>query len=129
MTLKYTESQRREYINMTRKLTANWLSVFDGDTSYYSADYWDLLTEMWYAGKPVMVSDALKFMKSIKSPFTARKYLQKLIDGKIIVESKNPADERSMLVELSLGMRKKLDQFFDDITGELIVTAKSIEGK
>ena len=115
MELKYSCEQRREYINFTRKMGMDWIGVFEGNAEFYSADFWDLLTEMWYVNKPVMVSDALKSMKSIKSPFTARKYLQKVIDQGIVIESKNAEDERSTLVELSPEFRAKLDEFFDKI--------------
>lgn len=125
--LKYTEQQRKEYIHFTRKLGASWVEIFEGNTEFYSTAYWDVLSEMWYAGKPLMVSDALKFMRSIKSPFTARKYLQKLIDEAMIVESKNPKDERSMLVSLSADMKEKLDKFFDNTICEMIGTSDSIK--
>jgi len=111
--LKFTQCQHKQYIHFTRKTGAKWIEMFDGNNEFYSAAYWDLLTEMWYADKPLMVSDALKFMKSIKSPFTARKYLQKLIDEKMVLETKNLKDERSMLVSLSPAMKAKLDNYLD----------------
>jgi DNA-binding MarR family transcriptional regulator len=52
-------------------------------------------------------------MRSIKSPFTARKYLQKLIDEKMVIETKNPKDERSMLVCLAPKMKAKMDDYLD----------------
>lgn len=124
--LKYSDEQHKQYIHFTRKCGARWVEVFDGNKEFYSAAYWDLLTEMWYAGKPLMVSDALKFMTSVKSPFTARKYLQKLIDEKLVIESKNPSDERSMLVSLSAPIKKKLDEYFDFTISEMVSAAKAI---
>lgn len=114
---------------MSRRVGSHWLDLFSGNTDFYSTHYWDLLTEMWFIDKPVMVSDALKYMKSIKSPFTARKYLQKVIDEKIVLEKKNPQDERSMLVELSPEIRKKLDKFFDNAVGELNKAVDDIKSK
>ena len=111
--LKFTECQHKQYIHFARKCGAKWVEMFDGNTEFYAAAYWDLLTEMWYANKPLMVSDALKFMRSIKSPFTARKYLQRLIEEKMVLETKNPNDERSMLVSLSAPMKAKLDKYLD----------------
>ena len=73
-----------------RKVGSHWIEVFEGNTEFYSTDYWDLLSGMWDFNKPMMVSDALRFMKSIKSPFTARKYLQKVIDKGIVIEQKTP---------------------------------------
>ena len=107
MKCTHTPDQHREYIIMSRKVATAWLDVFSGNTDFFSTYYWELLNEMWFTNKPVMVSDALRYMKSIKSPFTARKYLQKAIDGGLIAERKNPADERSVLVEITPDLRKK----------------------
>ena len=123
---KYTNAQHKEYIHFTRKLGTKWVALFDGNEEFYSTAYWDLLSEMWYADKSLMVSDALKFMHSIKSPFTARKYLQKLIDEKMVIETKNPKDERSILVSLSPAMKAKLDAYFDSTIATMIESAKAI---
>ena len=127
--MKHSYNQRREYKIMARKIGSNWVDLFQGNTEFYSTHYWDVLTEMWYADKPVMVSDALKFMSSIKSPFTARKYLQRLIDEKFVIEKKNPSDERSILVELSKDITAKLDTFFDSAIEELFVAVDNIKSK
>ncbi len=127
--MKYSNEQHREYINLSRKIGVDWVEVFDGNNEFYSTHYWDLLTEMWYADKPLMVSDALRFMRSIKSPFTARKYLQKVIEEGMIVEMKNPKDERSMLVLLAPSIKKKLDAFFDGAIDKMVVTSASIKSK
>lgn len=127
--LKYNSDQHREYMHLTRKIGADWVEIFEGNSTFYSTDYWDLLTEMWYFDKPMMVSDALKFMKSIKSPFTARKYLQKVIDSGIVIETKNPEDERSMLVSLSPEIRGKLDVFFDKTVDSMKIFVTRIEDK
>ncbi len=124
---KFTPQQHREYIILSRKTGMDWLEVFSGNTDFYSTYFWELLTEMWFHDKPVMVSDALRYMKSIKSPFTARKYLQKAIDGKLVVERKNPSDERSILVELPPEMRKKLDAFFDKSIEKLLDSAENLK--
>lgn len=123
----YTSQQHREYILLSRRTGIDWLEVFAGNTDFYSTYYWELLTEMWFHDKPVMVSDALRYMKSIKSPFTARKYLQKAIEGKLVVEKKNPKDDRSTLVELAPDIRKKLDGFFDKAIDTLLDTAAKIK--
>lgn len=125
--LKFTDCQHKKYLHFTRKLGNNWLEIFDGNTEFYCGPYWDILTEMWYADKPLMVSDALRFMRSIKSPFTARKYLQKLIDEKMVIETKNPKDERSILVSLSDDMKAKLDKHFDFTIEEMLESVKDIQ--
>lgn len=128
MTLKYTSDQHKNYLAATRKIGTDWVEVFQGNSEFYSTDYWDLFTEMWFVGKPIMVSDALKFMKAIKSPYTARKYLQKVIDEKLVIETKNPNDDRSTLVSLSPDMKSRLDNFFD-ITVENMCTVMGGIGK
>ena len=125
--MKYTGQQQREFIKLTRKTGAEWVEVFQGNTDYYASYYWDLLTEMWNVNKPVMVSEALKSMRSVKSPFTARKHLQKAINGGIIIERKNPDDERSVLVELSAEMRSKLDKHFDRVIDYMVELATSVK--
>lgn len=125
--MKYTATQHREFIKLSRKTGAEWVDVFEGNTEYYASYYWDLLSEMWFINKPMMVSDALKSMRSVKSPFTARKHLQKAIDGGIVIERKNPDDERSVLVELSPPMRAKLDKYFDGVITYMIELAESIK--
>lgn len=119
--------QRREYIRMTRNVLGDWLEVFGGDTEFYSTHYWDLLREIWYARKPVKVSEAVGFMVAIKSPYTARKYIQKLIDNGMLVECQNPDDDRSVLLSLSLEMKTKLDGFFDRTLEHLLDTAEKIK--
>lgn len=127
--MQYSPNQHREYINLARKCGNEWLHLFADNNEFYATHYWDLLTEMWYANKPLMVSDALRFMKSIKSPYTARKYLQRTIDENYVVERKNPNDDRSTLVELSSETRKNLDKFFDRAIANMIETVGSIKSK
>lgn len=112
---------------MSRKVKNDWLNMFDGNAEFYSTYYWELFTEMWFHNKPVMVSDALRYMQSIKSPFTARKYLQKAIEGGLVIERKNPSDERSVLVELTSDLRKKMDVFFDKAICKLLETAETLK--
>lgn len=123
----YSPQQHREYILLSRKTGMDWLSVFEGNTDFYSTYFWELMTEMWFHDKPIMVSDALRYMRSIKSPFTARKYLQKAIDGKYVIEKSNPKDDRSKLVELSPELRKKMDSFFDEAITHLMDTCGKIK--
>ncbi len=129
MKCTHNPDQHREYILMSRKVGTDWLNVFAGNTDFYSTYYWELLTEMWFHNKPVMVSDALRYMKSIKSPFTARKYLQKAIEGGLVAERKNPSDERSVLVELTPDLRKQMDTFFDKAICKLLETAEALKSK
>ncbi len=128
--LKFTPHQHREYFIAMRRGASEWIDdVFSGNTEFFAAHYWDLLNEMWYTEKPVMVSDALRFMRSIKSPYTARKYLQKMIDEKYVLERRNPNDDRSVLVELAPETKKSMDRHFDKSISRLYEAASSIKAK
>ena len=92
--LKFNDDQRREYLNLTDQVGMKWLEVFKGDTGFYSAPYWDLLTGLWRTDGPRRKTDALGLMKGIKSVHTAGKYLDTAIEQSIIVETDNPQDAR-----------------------------------
>jgi hypothetical protein len=113
MALKYTAAQRKLYLGLTDNIGANWVDVFQGDTEFYNAAYWDLLTNIWRHDKPVRKTDALRFMTGIKSAHTAGKYIESALRRGFLLESENPRDARSKLLTLSPDMRARLDQFFD----------------
>jgi DNA-binding MarR family transcriptional regulator len=98
---------------MIDTIAQHWLRVFDHNTAFYSAVYWDLLTRLWQANKPVRRTDALKFMTSVKSAATASKYLNEAIRQRLLQEYPNPQDARSKVLELSPDFRARLDTFFD----------------
>ena len=117
--LKYNDMQRREYLAMIDRVGQGWLGVFSGNTDFYSANYWDLLTELWRTNGPVRKTDALRSMRAIKSAHTAGKYLEEALRQELVVEEENPEDARSKLVALAPEMRQRLDRFFDDAVGEV----------
>src|SRR5918996_5073631 len=119
MSLQYNDEQRREYLNMTDNIVQHWLRVFDQDTEFYSAVYWDLFTRIWKSDRPVRRTDALKFMTSVKSAATAGKYLNEAIRQRLVQESPNPQDARSKVLELSPDVRARLDTFFDHAVAEV----------
>ncbi len=119
MTLTYTGAQHREYMAFTDRLGASWVQVFEGDTDFYNAAYWDLMTRLWREDTPQRKTDALRFMTGIKSAHTAGKYVETALEKGLIVEMDNPKDARSKLLTLSPTMRQKLDQFFDDVVADL----------
>ncbi len=121
MTLTYSAEQHREYLWLTDIVGAEWIGVFEGDTDFYSAVYWDLLTKLWRVSAPQRKTDALKFMTAVKSAHTAGKYVETAIQKGLIVEIGNPEDARSKLLELSPAFRRKLDDFFDKVIAELRV--------
>jgi hypothetical protein len=129
MSLQYNDEQRREYLNMTDNIVQHWLRVFDQNTEFYSAVYWDLFTRIWKSDRPVRRTDALKFMTSVKSAATAGKYINEAIRQRLLHENPNPQDARSKLLELSPDIRERLDVFFDNAVGEMRQANQSISQK
>lgn len=129
MKLKYNSDQREEYLSMTERIGLAWIKVFEGNTEFYSAAYWDLLTGIWKAKGAVKKTDALRLMKAIKSAHTAGKYVEAAIQHGIVVESENPADARSKLMALSPDMMGRMDAFFDAAVGELRAANHRIDVK
>lgn len=127
--LKYNVEQHREYLTLMDRIGMTWLEVFQGNTDFYSAIYWDLLTEIWRSQRPVRKTDALKCMKSVKSAHTAAKYIQEAIKQGLILEADNPNDARSRVLILSPEMRGRLDAFFDRAIGELKRASARIDSK
>lgn len=127
MNLQYNEAQRREYLNMLDRIGMEWLDVFQGDTEFYQSAYWDLFTRLWKSGAPVRKTDALKFMVGIKSAQTAGKYIETAIKKKLIIESDNPEDARSRLLELSPDMKERLDRLFDRAVDHLKDSNRIVE--
>ncbi|HJN22883.1 MAG TPA: hypothetical protein QF509_03065 [Rhodospirillales bacterium] len=129
MPLKYNDEQRREYLNMTDRIGINWVGLFHGNTEFYSAVYWDLLTGIWRQEEAVRKTDAMNFMKSVKSAHTAGKYIDNALKQGILVEEGNPEDARSKLVMLSPRTRENLDTFFDLAVSELRRSNHSVNVK
>ena len=116
---RYNSDQRMEYLNMTNRIGQRWVDVFEGDVEFYSAAYWDLLTGVWQAAGPVRKTDALKFMTAVKSAHTAGKYVDAAVAHGVLVETENPEDARSRLLDLSPAMRIRLDDFFESAVDEM----------
>ena len=119
MAFHYTTEQHRAYLHMIDTISQHWLRVFDHNTDFYSAVYWDLLTRLWHANTPVRRTEALKCMTSVKSAATAGKYLNAAIRQRLLQESPNPQDARSKVLELSPDLRARLDTFFDHAVEEV----------
>jgi len=129
MALKYNNAQHMQYLEMTDSVGRSWLDVFKGDTEFYSAAYWDLLTGIWRANGPVRKTDALRYMTAIKSAHTASKYVESSIKAGVLLESDNPEDARSKLLTLSNEMRERLDAFFDNAVGAVRRANRIIDEK
>ena len=129
MSFRYNRDQHMEYLHHTDRIGLRWIDVFQGNTEFYSAAYWDLFTRMWRNGAPVRKTDVLGFMKGIKSAHTAGKYLDTAIDHGLLIETDNPEDARSKLLSLSPVMEDRLDEFFDSAVGELCRACRVIDTK
>lgn len=125
--LTYNAVQHREYLNMMDRVGGKWLEVFQGNTDFYSAVYWDLLTTIWRRAEPVRKTDALGFMTSVKSPQTAGRYIEEAISQGILLERDNPRDARSKLLTLSPEMTGRMDAFFDQAVGEVRTTGRGMD--
>ena len=129
MLLPYNDKQRQAYLTMTDNILQHWLRVFDHNTDFYSAVYWDLFTRIWRVDRPVRRTEALRFMISVKSAATAGKYLHKAMRQGLLHEYPNPQDARSKLLELSVDFRARLETFFDNAVSEMREASQSIMQK
>jgi hypothetical protein len=125
----FSHDQHREYLSLLDRLRDTWLEVFEGNSDFYQAHYWDLLAMMWWHEEPVRKTDALTFMTSVKSPLTAAKYIDVAIAEGFIEEMVNPKDARSRLLSLSPPMRTRMDGVLDGALGQLLETARHIMGE
>ena len=117
---------RRAYLDLMARVTEHWLTIFEGDTDLYSTAYWDLLTALWTAGRPMRKTDALAAIKGVKSAHTAGKYVDAAIHRGLVIETENPADARSKLLQLTPAMHRRLDRFFDQALDEVQATAARV---
>jgi hypothetical protein len=127
MTLKYNNQQHKEYLHMTTRRGMDWLDVFGDDRDFWSAAYWDLFTGLWDSDGPVRKTDALKFMRAVKSAHTAGKYVEAAIRKGFLLEQGNPDDARSKLLFLSPQLRERLDAFFDAAVGDIRRTSRTFD--
>ena len=127
MALKYNNAQHKQYLEMIDGIGHRWVEVFEGNTQFYSAAYWDLLTGIWRADGAVRKTDALRYMTAIKSAHTARKFVEHSIKEGILIESDNPDDARSKLLVLSEDMRGRLNSFFDSAVGRVRRASRAID--
>ena len=127
MPLRYTDVDRHTYLGFLDQMGLKWVDLFAGDTEFYSAAYWDLLTFLWRTPDPVRKTDAQAAITGIKSPLTAAKYVETAIKRGLIIEKPNPADARSKLLALSPALRAQLDGFFDDAVDAMCKTAEKIK--
>ncbi len=124
--MKYGRAQHEEYLRMTDQVGEHWLAVFQNDTEFWSAVYWDLFTKLWRAEGDVRKTDALRYMTAVKSAHTAGKYLETAIKRGFVEERDNPVDARSKLVRLGPELRTHLDIFLDAAVYEIRRAAERV---
>jgi len=123
----HERGRRLEYLAMMDRIGARWLRVFEGDTVFYSAAYWDLFCGLWRTDRPVRKTDAMRFLTAVRSPRTAAKYIENAIAAGFVRQLDDPQDRRAKLLALSPGMRERLDAFFDEALAEMQRTSAEIE--
>jgi hypothetical protein len=119
LALKYNNAQHRVYLELMDRVSDNWLLVFDGNTEFFSAAYWDLLRGIWRQSGPIRKTDAMAFMRSVKSAHTAGKLIDAAIREGFLIEHENPKDARSKLLGLSEPTRLRIDEVFDMAVTEI----------
>ncbi len=129
MTLKYNNDQHRVYLELMDKVSDNWLSVFDGNTEFFSAAYWDLLRGIWRQSTPIRKTDAMAFMRSVKSAHTAGKLIDAALGAGFLDEHENPKDARSKLLALSPITRSRIDDVFDQAVTAIKNAERDIDAK
>ena len=45
MKLTFSNDQHRAYMDFTDIILREWIEVFEGDTEFYDAAYWDLFSQ------------------------------------------------------------------------------------
>jgi len=129
LTLKYNTPQHRVYLELMDRVSDNWLLVFDGNTEFFSAPYWDLLRGIWRQSAPIRKTDAMAFMRSVKSAHTAGKLIDAAVEAGFLTEYENPKDARSKLLGLSTPTRARIDEVFDMAVTEIRKAEREICAK
>jgi len=127
LALKYNNAQHRVYLELMDRVSDNWLLIFDGNTEFFSAPYWDLLRGLWRQSAPIRKTDAMAFMRSVKSAHTAGKLIDAAIGAGFLVEHENPKDARSKLLGVSPDTRGRIDEVFDMAVTEIRKAERQIE--
>jgi hypothetical protein len=118
--MKYEKGHKLAYLAMTDRIGQAWLKVFDGRTEFYSAPYWDLLVGLWRDGGLARKTDALNYMKTIKSAHTAAKYVDTAIKTNLLLEESNPKDSRSKIVSIAPEMMSRIEKFLDVVVDQTL---------
>jgi hypothetical protein len=110
----YTDEERRHFVEALNAMDAYWLKVFKQD--FYDMNYSDLFTELWRRDEPVPKTQACLFIHQL-GPQTSKKYIDRAIEMGYLLESPNPLDGRSKLIELAPEIRKGLAEVIDYAIG------------
>lgn len=119
MAATYTREQHIECLRLLDRNRDEWNRLFEIDMRPYSTVYWELLTYLWAEGGSARKTDALRSIKSIKSPHTAGKYVEVAVRKGMLEERENPKDARSRLLVLAPQTKMRMDAFLDHAVDEL----------
>lgn len=108
---KSRESERRRFVVALKAMDAYWLEFFK-EQDFYDLNYSDLFTELWLLDEPVPKTRACHFIQHLGIQ-TAKKYIDRAVAMGYLLESPNPQDGRSRLVELCPEIRDGMAKFFD----------------
>lgn len=103
--------KRLRFVRALNNMDAAWMDFLQ-EKGVFDMHYSDLYTGMWTAREPVRKQKAIQFMQNL-GPQTAKKYLDKVIDQKLIIEIPDPQDGRAKLIKLDPDFNHRLESFFD----------------
>ncbi len=111
MKRSYSQQDRNRYLEKMKSLGRVWLDQFSDDPSLYSAQYWDLFTEMYRLDRPIRKEEAKKFINGAAK--TSGNYIDNAIKLGFLAEEPHPTDKRVKLVVVTKKLKRRLNAAFN----------------